>query len=357
MSRRVMGAVVLFLAVVAQTVPGARAQGAEPPDPRRTALEAEVAGKGWIVYGARGETGTWDLYLVRPDGTHRRNITNTPDYEEAAPRFSPDGTRLLYRRLAKGTMINHDQWGFQGELMLADGDGANAAPFGGEGEYPWASWSPDGTQLACLTKKGIEIVSIADKAVVRKLPRQGIYQQLFWSPDGKWFCGTGNHGGESWTVVRMNAETGEVNPVRSFQNCTPDWFPDSARILLSSRPANQPNGYGWTQLWAVSGDGADQRLVYGEDGFHLYGGAVSPDGKYILFTNGKRDGNGSEENGAALCLMRAADAPAIGGPSPDLRALHPDTKDAMVLRLGPAAWEPHWTYAEVVRDGATNTGE
>ena len=357
MSRRVLGAVVLFLTAIAMAAPGARAQ-APDPDPRVAELAAEVAVKGWVVYGARSASGSWDLYLARPDGAHRRNITNTPDFEEAAPRFSPDGKRLLYRRLAKGTAIDHDQWGFQGELILADADGGSAAPFGGEGEFPWASWSPDGTQLACLTKKGIEIVTIADKAVVRKLPRQGIYQQLFWSPDGKWFCGTGNHGGESWTVVRMNAETGEVNPARSYQNCTPEWFPDSAHILLSSRPANQPGaeGYGYTQLWAVSGDGADQRLLYGEDGFHLYGGAVSPDGKYLLFTNGKRDGSSSDKNGAPLCLMRMADAPSIGGPSPDLRALHPQAKDGPVLRLS-EVWEPHWTYAEVVRDGAAKTGE
>ena len=83
-------------------------------DDKVAQLAKEVSGKGWIVYASRGENGTWDLFLMRPDGSQRRNITNTPDYEEGGPRFSPDGKKLLYRRFAKGTVIHHDLWGFQG---------------------------------------------------------------------------------------------------------------------------------------------------------------------------------------------------------------------------------------------------
>ena len=317
-------------------------------DPRVAELAGEVRGKGWIVYGARDANGSWDLFLARPDGSQRRNITNTPDFEEAAPRFSPDGTQMLYRRLPKGATINHDQWGFQGRLVLAKPDGTNAAAIGGEGEFPWASWSPDGRQVACLTKKGIQIADLATGTIVRELPRQRVFQQLFWSPDGAWFCGVANHHGESWTVVRLNAKTAELNPVRAFRNCTPDWFPDSKRIVLSSRPAGQPanKGYGFTQLWMADGDGGRQRLIYGEDGFHIYGGALSPDGMYVLFTKGSKDGSGAEKAGAPICIMRLADAPSIGGESADLRKVHPDTKDGPVLTLE-MGWEPHWTYAEI----------
>ena len=97
--------------------------GQAPQDPRVAELAKEVAGKGWICYGARSDKGDWDLFLMRPDGSGKRNITNTPDFEEAGPRFSPDGTKLLYRRLPHGAAINHDKWGFQGELILANADG------------------------------------------------------------------------------------------------------------------------------------------------------------------------------------------------------------------------------------------
>jgi len=309
------------------------------------ALAKEVADRGWLVYGARGDNGTWDLFLSRPDGSQRRNITNSPDAEEAAPRFSPDGTRLLYRRMNRGAEINHDKWGFQGQLILANGDGSNPAAFGGEGEYPWATWSPDGRQVVCLFPKGIKVYDLNSKSVVREFARQGIYQQLFWSPDGNWFCGVANNQGESWTVVRVDAASGEVNAARKYQNCTPDWDPDSNHIILSSRPAGQPGaaGYGYTQLWLVSGDGAEQQLLYGEDGSHIYGGAFSPDGQYVIFTKDPTDGRASEKDGAPMCIVRAKDTPMITGESADLRKLHPITKNGPVLTLE-KGWEPHWSY-------------
>ncbi len=277
-------------------------------DPRIADLAKEVHDKGWIVYGARSPQGDWDLFIMRPDGSDVRNLTNTPDFSEAAPRFSPDGKKLLYRRLPKKATIDHDNWGFQGGLIIAEPDGSKPEVIGADGDFPWASWSPD----------------------------------------GKWFCGVANHQSEQWTVVRMDIEKGDVNPVNKFQNCTPDWFPDSKRIIFSHRPGNQ-GGYGWTQLWMADGDGSNRGLVFGEDGRHIYGGAISPDSKYVLFTLGAEDGSGPEKNGAPIGLMRLADAPTIRGESKALRKIHSNTKDGPVLIL-PVGWEPFWTNADV---GAT----
>jgi len=317
-------------------------------DARVDALAQEVRKAGWLIYGARSDNGTWDLFVSRPDGSAARNLTNTPDYEEAGPRVAPDGTRMLFRRMPRDTKIDHDKWGFQGQLVLSSLDAKQQEALGDEGEYPWASWSPDSKQIACLTLKGIQFVDLATRKVVRTLPRLGMFQQLYWSPDGKWFCGVSNHFGSTWTIARMDAATGDVNAVREHRNCTPDWCPDSEHIIMSSRPQGQTgdNGYGYTQLWIARGDGSDQRLVYGEDGAHIYGGAQSPDGRYALFTSTPKDGSGAAKNGGIIGIMRMADAPSIGGPSPDLRIVHPDTKDGPVLWLG-KGWEPFWTNADM----------
>jgi len=245
--------------------------------------------------------------------------------------------------MPKDAVVNHDKWGFQGELIIARAGGENPRPFGGDGEYPWATWSPDGTQIACLTLKGIQIVDLGTREIVRTMPREGMYQQLAWSGDGQWFCGVTNHFGESWTVARMNLETGVITPVNTFQNCTPDWFPDSKRIIFSHRPGNQ-GGYGWTQLWMADGDGSDRGLVFGEDGRHIYGGEVSPDMRYVVFTASVKDGGGSENDGAPMYLMRLSDAPTIHGESPALRKIHPDAGNGLLLSL-PVGWEPDWTGA------------
>src|SRR3954468_18122324 len=162
-------------------------------DPRVAALAKEVRTLGWIMFSAPTEAGDWDLFVMRPDGSRLRNITNTPDVSDMGVRFSPDFQRMLYRRIAKDKKLPHDGWGAMGILTIANSDGSNPVRYGGDGDFPWATWSPDGTQIACLTPKAIQIVDLASKNVVRTLDRKGIYQQLFWSPDGRWFTGPANH--------------------------------------------------------------------------------------------------------------------------------------------------------------------
>ncbi len=314
----------------------------------RTELAEEVRDKGWIVFSARSANGSWDLFVMRPDGSGRKALTDTPEFEEAAPRYSPDGSKLLYRVMKRGTVLDHDHWGFLGSLAVADWDGRNRRLLGGEGDFPWASWSPDGNQVACLTLKGIQFVDVETGRVVRQIDRQGVFQQMYWSPDGRSLCGVANYRGEIWTIVRVDIESGKSNEINSFQSCTPDWFADSRRVIYSCRPAGQRanRGYGWTQLWMADATGGGHRLVYGEDGTHVYGGATSPDDKYVLFSRFNEDGGGSEKAGGALHLMRLEDVPMIRGRSAALRKLHPNTNDGPVLLLG-RGWEPHWTYAEL----------
>jgi len=334
-------AVALMLAAGCGRPAGTAANG--PRDPRAVELAKEVHNLGWIVYGARTEKGDWDLFMMRPDGSDRRDITNTPDYNEAAARFSPDGGKLLYRRLAKGQTVDGNRYGLQGELVIANADGSNPQVFGKEGEYPWASWGPDGAQFACLAPSGIFFVDIATHKVVRTLDRKGIFQQLSWSPDGKSLAGVANVG-EVWTIVRMDAATGELNPVHEYQNCTPHWFPDSRRLLFSYRPSgqeNENNGAGWSQLMMADADGKNVGLVYGEDGVHIYGNIISPDARYALFTRSVEEDGDPHHAGSPMAIMRLSDAPTIGGASPTLRKRYPRANNGVLLDL-PKGWKPHW---------------
>ncbi|MFB3788706.1 MAG: hypothetical protein ACE15F_20295 [bacterium] len=311
-------------------------------------MSDEVRNQGWIVFSACSEKGDWDLFLMRPDGSCQINITSTPDYNEAAPQFSRDGRRLLYRRLARSQKIDGNNYGAQGELIIAAGDGSHPESFGGEGGFPWASWSPDGRQIACLAVQGIFWADVETKKILRRLDRKGFFQQLSWSPDGRWLCGVANNFGTGWSVARMHADTGETNPVSKVDCCTPDWFPDSQNIIFSNRPSGQKGnkGYGWTQLWRADAQGHERRLVFGEDGRHVYGGCVSPDETYVLFTGNRNEDGDPGNQGSPMGLMRLADAPIIQGESLELRAWHPNAHDGPVLAL-PAGWEPNWTSAEV----------
>jgi Tol biopolymer transport system component len=347
---RVANLAVLAVSVL-QSAGGSPEQKESLPGPRgesASRLAEEVRNKGWIVFAARSEVGDWDLFVCRPDGTAVRNITRTPEFNEAAPQFSRDGRRLLYRRLPRQETISGNQYGTQGELVFAHADGTKPTAFGPSGAYPWASWSPDGEQVACLSIKGISIVDVASRRVVRTLPRKGFFQQMIWSPDGKWLSGVANAFGTSWSIARMDLATGAAEAVGRVDCCTPDWFPDSRSLIFSNRPAGQRenHGNGWTQLWMADLEGRSRRLVYGEDGRHVYGGCVSPDGSYALFTGNMQEDGDPGHAGAPIGLMRLADAPIIGGESQELRRLHPGAKSGPVLVL-PVGWEPCWTSAEI----------
>jgi Tol biopolymer transport system component len=310
-------------------------------------LAEEVRARGWIAYSARSDKGDWDIYLIRPDGSERRNLTQTPQWNEAWPQFSRDGSKLLYRRLKRDESIDGNLYGQQGVPVMANSDGTNARALGAEGELPWATWSPDGTELATLSIKGVSIVDAATGAVRRSLPRQGMYQQLTWSPDGKSLVGVSNNFATSWSIARMDAATGAINAVNTVDCCTPNWFPDSRDVIFSWRPPGQKEnrGLGWTQLWRARAEGANPQLVYGQDGRHIYGGRVSPDGRYVLFTGNVEEDGDPGHSGAPMGLMRLADGPIIGGASPALRALHAGVNNGPVVNL-PAGWAPCWTLSE-----------
>jgi hypothetical protein len=315
-------------------------------------LATEVRNKGWILFSAQTEKGDWDLFVMRPDGSQRRNITNTRDANEIGGRYSPDGKRILFRRIPQGVVVKHDRWG-TAQLTFANPDSsapphmaATASTVGRLGSGRETDGDTDQDRHRNLGHRGQEDrvlhstakVSISNSLVagrpVLHRPRQPLRGELDRDPPQR--------------------ITGEANAVNKFQNCTADWFPDSKRVIFSSRPANQEDAdpklreaanqkptYGWTQLFMANGDGTGLKLLYGEDGRHIYGGATSPDGLYVIFTRSPIDGITKSPMG----LMRLTDAPIIGGESKALRKVHPKAHEGPVLPL-PEGFEPHWTYAK-----------
>jgi Tol biopolymer transport system component len=305
-------------------------------------LAAEVHDQGWIVFSAATKSGAWDLFAVRPDGSDRRQVTHTPQYNEAGVRFSPDGRRLLYYRMSQADKVDNNTYGTC-SLVIADADGANPIEYG-DG-FPWASWGPDGRQIACLDKKGIRIVDLASRQIVRQIPRRGMVQQLVWSPDGRQFAGTANGLGIAWTIGCLDAATGQIHAVSEIDryNCTPDWLPDSAQIIYSRGIV--PAGPGWAQLWMAKADGTDRQLLYAEPARHLYGGCVSPDGQYVLFTRSEVDLGQVDNSRTRMALIRRQDTPMLGGDDEALTREFPQAQQGPMLDLG-WGWEPAWTYAQ-----------
>ncbi len=145
-----------MVGVDAAALPEGAAAASEPVQ----RLAAEVRGLGWICFGARSEVGDWDLFVMRPDGSERRNLTATPDFNEFAPQFSRDGLKLLYRRMPRSESVDGNHYGEQGQLMVTSGDARQPEALGEAGAFPWAAWSPDGRQVARLALRGIGVVDV-----------------------------------------------------------------------------------------------------------------------------------------------------------------------------------------------------
>ena len=323
----------LRLSVIASWLPAA--PSGEPGATRARQLAGKFA-RGLDRLSARATT-AHGTCSCRARWITKAEYHQHADYEEAA-RCSGATAEAALSPDCTGNTVSHDRWGFQGRLVIADP--AATPRLSARTASGRASWSPDGKQIPAWFPRHPDRRPGGKKwfAACRARNLPAALLVAGW----KWFCGTGNHLGVMWTVVRLHLATGKLNAVHKFQSCTPAWFPDSKHIIFSSRPAGQTagGGYGWTQLWMAVGDGSSEQLVYGEDGCHVYGGALSPDGQYVLFTKSLKDGGGSEDSGGAICLMRFSDAPTIGGASEELRAKHAGTKDGPVVGSLPGLGAP-----------------
>ena len=329
----------LVLAITANAVWAADRK----PDPATEQLARDVRDKGWIAFSSKTDAGDWDLFLCRPDGSERRALTKTPDFNEAGVRFSPDGRRMLYYRMAKGEPLDNNTYGTF-ELIIANADGSNATSLGSD--YKWATWGPDGSQIACIAGGSIRIIDLATRKPVRELPRKGIVQQLGWSADGRWFTGTANGLGQYWNIARLNARTGEINAISETDryNCTPDWLTDSQRVVYSRGIIPEKGGY--AELWVGSGDGRERQTIYAEEKRHIYGGCISPDGKYMLFTRSESDLGKVDNSRTSMSIVRLADVPVVVGDDPAFRSRFPKARTGPRLDLS-WGWEPHWTSKEI----------
>ncbi len=306
-------------------------------------LAAELHGHGWLVFSAKTERGDWDLFRMRPDGTDRHKFIDMPEFNEGGARFSPDGKRVLFYRLPQSDELQNNEYG-TGELVIANADGSQPVVFGNE--YAWATWSPDGRQVACLASKGIQIVDLATQKIVRQLPRKGIVSQLGWSPDGRWFAGTASHLGPFWNIARMDAETGEIFAVSETDryNCTPDWVADSRRIVYARGII--PQRPGRAELWVATLDDRNPQPLYAEETRHIYGACASPDMKHLLFTRSVADLTKVEQKDTLMAIIRWADTPMRGANGVSLQERFPKARSGPRLDLGPG-WEPFWTAVDL----------
>lgn len=139
----------------------------------------------WLVF-IGGSAAQTDIYTIRADGTHLRQLTNTKAYVEEGPVWSPDGKRIAYSS-SKGDLPP-----FAVRVMAADGAGDKAVISSGPKlEYvDLKTWTPtgDGLLVGADAGTGISIWSLDLDSGSRQLLHSGYGDfgaGAVYSPDGK----------------------------------------------------------------------------------------------------------------------------------------------------------------------------
>lgn len=273
----VCAAISVALAGCTDSDPTADADSTESPTASQTSASAEelVAGEcetwpdmptGRIAYTQAFSDGTSAIYLMKPDGTDRRCLVDTPG-SDLSPAWSPDGRWIAF---TGGTDSSIGIY-----LVRADGTGPRRLKTvpGLEAE---PVWSPDGQRIAYNVESGDD----------------GPFSIHVMSRDGS-------------GSTRIVSSGGDIEYVSLH-----DWSPDGQTMLVG---VDQGGGI---ELWAVRPDGSDLRELRSAFGDFGSGATFSPDGRRVVF---QADLNGgciyvSDPNGRQLKRLTKG---CVEGPAPD----------------------------------------
>ncbi|PYO91518.1 MAG: hypothetical protein DMD62_15815 [Gemmatimonadetes bacterium] len=157
------------------------------------------------------------IFVVNVDGTGLRLVS--PDStdataDDAAPAWSPDGTRIVFTRNGTLHVVNADGTGF---TALPNPDGA-ASP----------SWSPDGTRIAFQSADGHIFVANADGSNAVQVTRISGFSETAprWSPDSRRIVFARATAGSDLLIINADG-TGEVrlSTGNAATDASPSWSP------------------------------------------------------------------------------------------------------------------------------------
>ena len=214
---------------------------------------------GTIVYSAE-IGGNEDVFLLRLDGSGPVRLTDD-SAQEFDPDLSPDGTRIAYRRNPSSSSDHADIW-------IMDVDGSDKRNLTDSPQFSnWApSWTPDG-RIAFSSSRGspgaLETWTMTADGSDKKRVAEGWCEYPAPDPTGARFVCASPTGGRYDIHVLVD---GEHHPLTT----TPEtefgasWSPDGQWIAYS-----RDTGEHW-ELWVIRPDGTSERQVAPEGVFSTW---------------------------------------------------------------------------------------
>ncbi|HXF98583.1 MAG TPA: hypothetical protein VNJ46_08230 [Gaiellaceae bacterium] len=236
--------------------------------------------------------GDYALFAMNADGSAQTRLSEERGdpatlaglWFQLDPAWSPDGRRIAFASRRAGT--------FDLYVMRADGTGTRRLTSGrARDQHP--AWSPDGRLIAFeRDESDIWVVRPDGRGARRLTGAEASESEPAWSPDGRWIAYVRREPGEERQELWLMRPDGSgARPLTALRaRCLhPAWSPDGRRIAFSSDAAGP-----FFDVYVLAlGQGrpgrpftrADVRRLTrtGEDAFEP---AWSPDGRALAFSRG-----------------------------------------------------------------------
>jgi len=238
----------------------------------------------------KGEYPARDLYIVNADGTGLKQLTDTAEQDERAPRVSPDGKWFTY---------NYGDF-------LVDVKTLKIRKAGGG-----YVWTPDSNSTVTCEKSTLVYTDMATGKTGPRVPVKRQVSIVDLTPDGKWVIfEIRNYLSVPYTIDFMSTDGGDVrkmpnHPIKDGE-CHPAFCPDGKWMCW-----NSGGSLGIRKFDPSLPDGTDGKITtlpkekIGQDPC----GRWSHCGRYIAFV--KIPHKGSWKVHSPICIVRVADGETI----------------------------------------------
>ena len=238
---------------------------------------------------------TAKLLWVRSDkiyfssvASFKEQLVTSGSYAENNPRWSPDGSQILFTRVSDGVYV-----------MKADFSGKAKLISGGH----TASWTRDGKAITAVDASGYKVVQyeLATKklttiydAQVSPYNGQKVSQAAELRTGGRFllvFRLTPTHTTE---IVDLQSKTYISNTEMQRGDCSPAWAPDGSYLITTARLTSRPVLKADFSASAASVSASKHFVGLDTSAkFYIHGERVSNDGEYVTFGGKLFSGAGS----------------------------------------------------------------